>query len=214
MSVMDEVIGGALRDLADQARTVRPAADVIWRAGKRRRCRGLLAASAVGSAGVIVIAVVLALSAGGPGPAVRASVPASPVALRTPVLFGQVAGTSRPPCRAGTMTVRTATAPLCIRLTGTGMTIRAVRSARVQQTTPAGDLVVIRLAAADSRLLAALTRGLAGKLSPHNQLAIIAGGRVLARVSVEAPITTGRVEIVGFAARARAEALLRFLLGG
>jgi hypothetical protein len=74
----DQLIAGALRDIAAEAGLPRPVADAAWRAGRRRR-RAVLAASAASTAGAIAIAlaVVLPLTAA-PGPA---SPPAAPSPL-------------------------------------------------------------------------------------------------------------------------------------
>jgi preprotein translocase subunit SecD len=88
------------------------------------------------------------------------------------------------------------------------MTITDVRSARVQRSTAGGYELNIRLTSADSRVFAALTRELAGLRSPHNQFAIIADGRVVALPTVDAPITAGRVLVLGFASRAQAESVI------
>ena len=65
----DQVIAGALRDIAAEARLPGPVADAAWRAGRRRRLAAL-AASAASIAAVIALAlaVVLPLTAA-PGPA-------------------------------------------------------------------------------------------------------------------------------------------------
>jgi preprotein translocase subunit SecD len=88
------------------------------------------------------------------------------------------------------------------------MTITSVPSARVQRFVPGGYQLDLRLSPADSRVFAALTRELAGLHSPHNQFAVIAGGRVLASPVVESPITAGRVAISGFTSRAQAERIV------
>src|SRR5262249_12333311 len=61
-----ELIGGALRDLPDQAVTGPPAADAIWRAEQRRRRRTVMAISAT-APGAAAAAAVLAFTLGGGG---------------------------------------------------------------------------------------------------------------------------------------------------
>jgi preprotein translocase subunit SecD len=65
----DQLIAGALRDIAAEAGQPGPVADAAWRAGRRRR-RAMLAASAASLAGAmaLTLAVVLPLTAA-PGPA-------------------------------------------------------------------------------------------------------------------------------------------------
>jgi len=107
VSDTDELIGGALRDLAEQAVTVRPAADALWRAGQRRRRRNVMAISAT-APGAAAVAAVLAFTLGGGGaPAGHggsiggASDATGRVVLSTPIQFEQVAQVSKPPCTAG-----------------------------------------------------------------------------------------------------------------
>ena len=65
----DQLIAGALRDIAAEAGPPGPLADVAWRAGRRRRV-ATLAASAASIAGVIALALVVVLpQAPAPGPA-------------------------------------------------------------------------------------------------------------------------------------------------
>ena len=91
------------------------------------------------------------------------------------------------------------------------MTIARVESARVQRVPRGRYALDLRLTPAESRLFALLTRQLVGLHSPHNEFAVIVGGRVLALPKVEAPITFGRVQIIGFSGRAQAERLLKGL---
>jgi hypothetical protein len=66
----DQLIAGALRDIAAEAGLPWPVADAAWRAGRRRRL-AWRAASAASVAGAIALAltVVLPLTAGAPRPA-------------------------------------------------------------------------------------------------------------------------------------------------
>jgi SecD-like export protein len=92
----DQLIAGALRDIAAEAGLPGPVADAAWRAGRRRRL-AVLAASAASVAGAIVLAlaVVLPLTAapappGAPGRVV--SITLSPV---TPASTGVLAAAAR-----------------------------------------------------------------------------------------------------------------------
>ena len=93
----DQLIAGALRDIAAKAGLPGPVADAAWRAGRRRRL-AVLAASAASVAGAIVLAlaVVLPLTAaraappGAPGRVV--SITLSPV---TPASTGVLAAAAR-----------------------------------------------------------------------------------------------------------------------
>ena len=95
----DQLIAGALRDIAAEAGLPGPVADAAWRAGRRRRL-ATLAASAASIAGAIVLAlaVVLPLTAARgpaspPGPPGRVvSITLSPV---TPASTGVLAAAAR-----------------------------------------------------------------------------------------------------------------------
>ena len=110
---------------------------------------------------------------------------------------------------------RRGAASVCIRFTGTGMTITRLESAHVQRG-PQGHQyqIDIRLTPADARRFATLTRELAGQHSPRNQLAIVTNGYVLADPVVIAAITAGQAAIPGFATRPQAEFFLATLTGG
>ena len=229
MNEPGELIADALREIADQAAAPRPMTDAAWRAGHRQQRLGVIATSAAVAAAAITIAVAVSLgtAAGpgpaGPGPASTGPVSApghgggsisanagtsAPVRLHTPIQFEQVAWTSDKRCAAGAGEMPGTAPASCVHLTGTGMTITSVESARVQQAPAGGYQLTMRLSPADSPVLAALTRELAGLRSPRNQFAVIAGGRVLAMAVVEAPMTLGQVAVVGFTSRAQAERIV------
>ena len=234
MNEPGELIAYALREIADQAPAPRPMADAAWRAGHRRRHLSVIATSAVIAAAAITIAVAVSVGTAtgpgpagpgpaGPGPASTGPVSApghgggsisanagtsAPVRLHTPIQFEQVAWTSDKRCAAGAGEMPGTAPDSCVHLTGTGMTITSVESARVQQAPAGGYQLTMRLSPADSRVFAALTRELAGLRSPRNQFAVIAGGRVLAMAVVEAPMTLGQVAVVGFTSRAQAERIV------
>ena len=218
MNESDAIIADALRDLAEQAAAPPRMADAAWLAGQRRRRLSVVATSAAAASGAIAIAVVLSLAlAGGPGSprheadgSAHGPSAAGRVSLRSPIQFEQVASIRDKPCSAGADRMPETNPAACVHLTGTGMTITDVKSARVQRSTAGGYELDIRLTSADSRVFAALTRELAGLRSPHNQFAIIADGRVLARPAVEAAFRVGLVQIE-VATRALAEHLLRHL---
>lgn len=215
MSDTDELIADALHDLAAQAVPAPPAADALWRAGQRRRRLSVLATSA--AAGVIVGALVVALSVGGLGPGHRggpaAPAPAAPVWLRAPLVFAQVAAASRPPCGVHSAKVLAPNPPACLRLGGFRMTVTRIESARVQQF-HGDDLLAIRLTPADSRRFATLTRKLARTPSPHNVLATVIGGQIVDHPVVIRAVTTRWIRFTGFPNRAAAEFALRRLLAG
>jgi preprotein translocase subunit SecD len=213
-----ELIADALREIADQAVAPRPMADAAWRAGHRRRHLSVIATSAAVAAAAITIAVAGSLGTtgglgrpgahrqGGGSTAAGSGSPA-PVRLHTPIQFEQVAWTSDKRCAAGAGQMPGPAPASCVHLTGTGMTITGVDSARVQRVA-GGYQLDVRLSPADSRVFAALTRELAGLRSPHNQFAVIADGRVLTLPMVESPITAGRAAISGFTSRAQAERII------
>jgi hypothetical protein len=215
VSDTDELITDALHDLAAQAVPAPQAADALWRAGQRRRRFSVLAASA--AAGVIVGALVVAFTVGGlglghgGGPAAPA--PAAPVWLRSPLVFAQVAVTSRPPCPVHSAKVLASNPPACLRLGGFRMTVTRIESARVQQF-HGDDLLAIRFTPADSRRFATLTRELARLPSPHNELATVIGGRIVDHPVVISAVRTRWVQFTGFPNRAAVEFALRSLLAG
>ncbi len=215
MSDTDELIADALRDLAAQAVPAPPAADALWRAGRRRRRLSVLATSA--AAGAIAGALVVALSVGGLGPGHRGGPPApapeAPVWLRAPLVFEQVAAASRPPCGVHSAKVLAPNPPACLRLGGFRMTVTRIESARVQQF-HGDDLLAIRLTPADSRRFATLTRKLARMPSPHNVLATVIGGQIEDHPVVIRAVTTRWIRFTGFPNRAAAEFALRRLLAG
>ena len=214
-----DLIGGALRNLAAQAVTVPPAAGALWRAGQRRRRLSVVATSAAAAAIAVAVGLTVTLAGSGAGhrggPREHAT---APVALSTPILFKQVAGIGKPPCPAGVNPATGAAIgpPVCFRFTGTGMAVTRVESARVQQG-PLGQYQIdIRLTPADARLLATLTREVAGQHSPRNRLAIVLNGHVLADPVVQTAITSGHAAFPppGFPSKPQAEFFLATLLGG
>ena len=215
MSGPQEMIADALREIAAQARAPRPMADAAWRAGRRRRLAALTA-SAVAGAAAIVAAVLLPLAAHGPPPRRPQSQQGpTPVSLRSPIQFRQVAAISNASCPAGSGglpgTLPDSAAPACVYLTGTGMTVTVLQSAQVIPSGSGGYLLEIGFTRAETGPFAALTLRLSGLPSPRDQLAVIIDGRVIAHPAVQAAIPGGTAQIAGFATRAQAESLLSSL---
>jgi preprotein translocase subunit SecD len=196
-------------------------AAAAWQAGRRRRWRGLAAAVTAGASAIAaVIALTLAVTdsparpAGGPP-----SVALAPVSLSTPIQFRQVASISTHACPAGSSGLAgPATAPAaspnppgaaCYKFTHIGMTVTELKAMAVIRSTNGNWVVDIQFTRGEAARFAALSRQLVGQKSPHDQLAIIVGGRVISSPVVEAPITGGQAQIPGFASRAQAENLLR-----
>jgi hypothetical protein len=210
-----EMIADALREIAAQARAPRPMADAAWRAGRRRRLAALTA-SAVAGAAAIVAAVLLPLAAHGQPPSRPPSQQGpTPVGLRSPIQFRQVAAISNASCPAGSGglpgTLPDSAAPACFYLTGTGMTVTVLQSAQVIPSGTGSYLLEIGFTPAQTGPFAALTRKLPGLPSPRDQLAVIIHGRVIADPAVQSTITGGTAQIAGFATRAQAESLLSSL---
>jgi hypothetical protein len=220
MNASEQLIADALRDIAAEAPAPRPMAGAAWQAGRRRRRGGLAAA---GTAGAVAIAAAIALPlalAGSPGqsPGVLTG-PTLPVSLRTPVQFRQVASISGHSCRPGSPGLPgpsdtsnanpNGSGTACYQFTHNGMTVTAVRSARVIQAGGGQYVLNIRFTTADTSRFAALTGKLLGQPTPRCQLAIIVGGRVISSPTVEAPMTAGQAQIPGFSNRTQAENLLR-----
>jgi len=215
MNASEQLIADALRDIAAGAPAPRPMADAAWQAGRRRRRGGLAAAGSAG-AGAIAAAIALPLAlAGSPGqsPGVLTG-PTSPVSLRTPVQFRQVASISGHSCRPGSPGLpgpsdnSNGSGASCYQFTHQGMTITALRSAQVIQASGGQYVLNIRFTTADASRFATLTGKLLDQPTPRCQLAIIVGGRVISSPTVEAPITGGQAQIPGFTNRAQAESLL------
>lgn len=213
MSVPEEMIADALREMAAQAGAPRPMADAAWRAGRRRRLAALTA-SALAGAAAIVAAVLLPLAAyGGPAHEKPPSRPASqqspaPIRLRSPIQFRQVAAISNTSCPAGSGGLPDSGAPACVFLTGTGMTVSVLLSAQVAPAGNGSYLLEIDLTPAQTGTFAVLTQKLWDLSSPRDQLAVIIDGRVIDHPAVQGPVTCGTAEIAGFATRAQAESLL------
>ena len=214
MSGPEQMIADALREIAAQAGAPRPMADAAWRAGRRRRVAALTA-SAVAGAAAIVAAVLLLPAAHGQPPSRPPSQPGpTPISLRSPIQFRQVAAISSAPCPAGSGglpgSLPGSGTPVCFHLTGTGMTVTTVQSAQVVPS-GGGYLLKIVFTPAQTGPWAALTRRLPGLPSPRDQLATIIDGRVIADSAVVGPITDGTTAIPGFVTRAQAESLLSSL---
>jgi hypothetical protein len=208
-----EMIADALREIAAQAKAPRPMAEAAWRAGRRRRLAALTL-SAMAGAAAIMAAVLLPLAAHSQPPLRPASPPgpAAPVSLRSPIQFQQVAAITGGPCPAGTRGLPGSGTPACVYLTGTGMTVTALQSAQVVPSGTGSYQLDMVLTPAEKGPFAALTRKVSGLPSPHNQLAIVIGGRVIDHPAVQGPVPGGAAQISGFATRAQAESLLSSLL--
>jgi hypothetical protein len=212
MSVLEKQVASALRDIAGQATPPQLNADAAWRAGRRQRFTAITAS--VAAAGCVVVTAVLLPLATLGGPAHPAPRLASPISLRSPIQFRQVAVIAHASCPAGSHGLPGTAPGLCFHLAGARMTVTGIESAKIN-VAEAGDYVIsIRLTRADTGPFAALTRKLAGRPSPRNQLAIVAGGRVILHPAVQATITNGQVQITGLATRTQAEHLLHSLEAG
>jgi SecDF, P1 head subdomain len=212
----EQLIAEALREIADQPPPrPGPMADAAWRAGRRRRAAALTA-SAVTAAAVLVAAVLLPLAAHGgpahrqpPAPALQQG-QAAPVSLRSPIQFRRVAAMSHAPCPAGSNGLLDSAERACLYLTGRGLTVTTVRSAILVRTGTGQYVLYLTLTRAQTRRFAALTRRIFGLDNPHDQLAVIADGRLITHPVIQGPITDGRLQI-DFANRAQAENLLSAL---
>ena len=216
MSGPEEMIADALREIAAQAGAPRAIADAAWRAGRRRRLAALTASAVAGAAAIVAAVLLLPLAAHGQPPSRPPSQQGrTPISLRSPIQFRQVAAISNASCPAGSGglpgTLPDSATPACFYLTGTGMTVTALQSAQVIPSGTGSYLLKIVLSPAQTGPWAALTRKLPGLPSPRDQLAIIIDGRVIADPAVQGPITGGTAEIPGFATRAQAESLLSSL---
>jgi hypothetical protein len=140
--------------------------------------------------------------------------------LASPIQFRQVASVSHAPCPAHSGGLPGGTPPACFHLSGTGVTVTRVESLRVGKTAPGScssaasrySLSFI-LIPADTGAFAALTGKLALLPAPHDQLAIIINGRVVADPTVQTPIQRA-AEIACLPSRAVAEQLFQSLRRG
>jgi hypothetical protein len=192
----EPLIKDALREIAAEAPAPGRMADAAWRAGRRRRWRGLAAAVTAG-AGATAAAIVLALAVtGSPAHTRKPAGPAAVVRLEKPIEFQQIAAIHHGPrCPAGPGWLPGNGA--CFRVTGPRMTVTELRSARIVQSPPGSYVLVFRLAGTDIHRFAALTSTLATQPSPRNQLAIILSGIVFSHPTVRAPVTTGQAVLNG-----------------
>jgi len=213
----EPLIADALREIAAEAPRPQRMADAAWQAGRRRRRRGLAAAVTAGAGAIAAVIALIVIVTGSPArPAGPPTLAAGPVALSTPIQFRQVAAISTHDCPVNSAAVLgPATSPAgsqqvpgtaCYTFTQRGMTVTRLKSATVVKA-GVGYAIMIRFFPADATRIAALTSKLVGQPSPHCQLAIIVGDRVLVAATVDQPIGS-QAEIPGFISHAAAERLL------
>ncbi|WP_143175081.1 SecDF P1 head subdomain-containing protein [Cryptosporangium aurantiacum] len=149
-----------------------------------------------GSVVLLIVAMVTILVAGLAFWNSTEPVPAEPVtksytgALATPVRIVPVTGVDQGGC-AGRGTPGRTVGDGCYRLGSGGMTVTMVE--RVNTALQNGQwLIEVRFSSADTVAFRALTSQHVGK-----QLALVVEGTVLAAPEVAAPITAGKVQIVG-----------------
>jgi hypothetical protein len=216
----EPLITDALREIAAEAPAPRRMADAAWQAGRRRRWRGRAAAVTAGAGAIAaVIALILTVLGSPAPPSGQPTLAAGPVSLSAPIQFRQVAAISMHACRSGSPGLAgpvngpaganpSSTSP-CYRFTSKGMTVTRLKSAAVAQQPGGGYLLLIRFLPGDAARFAALTSQLVGLPSPHCQLAIIVGGRVISAPTVDAEVNPGGgAQITGFTSRAQVENLL------
>jgi hypothetical protein len=214
-----KAIADTLRTIADKAAPPRAMADAAWRAGRRRR-HALTALSAAGAAAAVVVVVLLSLGAAAPGhtPLQRPAASPSalvPVRLGSPIQFRQVNKIDFTACPAGSHGLPGTGIPGCYHLTGAGMTVSELYSARVTELMPGSYSVIVHLMPADSARFAALAQRLTGLPTPRCQVAIIVGGRVIAAPIAEGTMDGGMMQITGnFTTRAQADRILQDLRPG
>jgi hypothetical protein len=216
----EPLITDALREIAAEAPAPRRMADAAWQAGRRRRWRGRAAAVTAGAGAIAaVIALILTVLGSPAPPSGQPTLAAGPVSLSAPIQFRQVAAISMHACRSGSPGLAgpvngpaganpSSTSP-CYRFTSKGMTVTRLKSAAVAQQPGGGYLLLIHFLPGDAARFAALTSQLVGLPSPHCQLAIIVGGRVISAPTVDAEVNPGGgAQITGFTSRAQVENLL------
>jgi hypothetical protein len=216
----EPLIADALREIAAEAPAPRRMADAAWQAGRRRRRRGLAAAVTAGAGAIAAVIALIVIVTGSPArPSGPPTLAAGPITLSMPIQFRQVAAISTHGCPAnspgvpGPATAPTGTHPpgtACYTFTQRGMTVTRLKSAAVAKQAGANDyLLAFDFLPGDATRFAALTSKLVGLPSPHCQLAIIVGGRVISAPTVDAVVTPrGGAQIVGFTSRAQVENLL------
>jgi hypothetical protein len=195
MNGSDEIISGALREMAAQAAPPRLRVEAAWRAGRRRRLTAI--ATSVAGAAAIAVAVPLAVT-GGPGTHPGVTLPGAPAlpgrALPEPIEFRQVTAITRPPCRDSYTFASPAIESMCLHLASTGMTVTRIVSAQVIK----GEQRAIwaRLLPADAREFARLTAYVARQGSPRDELAILVQGQIYSAPDVMQAISGGTFQIV------------------
>lgn len=88
---------------------------------------------------------------------------------------------------------------------GDGMTITKVKSVEMRVDGGSGWAVEFDLRPEDVGRLSTLTGQLASEQSPRNELAMVSNGRVISAPAVQAPITSGKLQLSGDFTRAEAE---------
>lgn len=204
MSKSDQMIGVALRELADEATSPRLNTGALWRAGRRRRLAAVTTsvAGAAAAAALIPLALLGVMANPAPAPVRTHQLPL----IDYPVQFRQVARITDSSCPPHSHGLPGTSKGECFYFTHAGMTISrfgAIRIAEQEATCggrvrrvhslpasrlatlpplPGGNGTIVlgfRLERADIHRYAHLTEKLVHQSSPRNQLAIIASGVVI-----------------------------------
>jgi hypothetical protein len=216
VSEPDTVIASALAELADQASTPRPMAATAWRAGRRRRA----ATATASTAGLAVAAAAIALPftiAGSPAHSRPVHITPAPLTLRMPIQFRPVAAITKGSCKADSGGLPSGPPPVCIHLTGAGVTITRVMSLQLVKSSDGcgGQTTAVinfALTARDGVRFGALTQKLVVLKGARNKLAIVIGGQLIAYPAVRAAISNSGT--ICFPSRSQATQVYQALLTG
>ena len=196
----DQIITGALREMAGQAAPPRLRIDAAWRAGRRRRLTAIVTSTA--GAAAIAVAVPLAVTSGqsapaggipGSGPAISA-LPGR--ALPEPIELRQVTEASRPPCRHSFAFPAYGAPQECFHLASTGMTVTRIASAQVIREPGSDYGLRVRLLPGDRHELEKLTAKVAHQAGVRHLLAIVVRGVVYSAPGVAQADSGGTFQIV------------------
>lgn len=133
MSKPDHIIGTALRELADEATPPRLNADVLWRAGRRRRWAAITTsvAGAAAAAALIPLALLGAVANPGPAPGPPSTHRLPPIQF--PIQLRQVATIADSGCPPGSHGLPGVSKDQCFHFTHTGMTISRFAAIRIAE---------------------------------------------------------------------------------
>jgi hypothetical protein len=219
MTGPEQLIASVLEEITMEAGPPRPLAAVAWNAGRRHRMATRASLAVASALAVAVAALVIPRAVHGAADRLATA----PIELRSPLVFREVAAIDHKPCparsgglpgwpaEAGDPATPGQPATYCFHLTGSAITVTALRYARIASD-GVGLQLRVRFPRAEADRLAALSEKLIHRAAPRNRLAIIVAGHVISAPEVVARIPAGRFWL-RVTTRDYAEHLLRQLRG-